>query len=574
MGILTSLFGNTNKTNKGDDETQEGIVGIQQPELELSMKDDELLELKSQWEAKYRKYESEIKTRQEKNEKYWKGEHYAKEKDKPVDNLIFESIETFLPQITRKNPEPLVAADQEDDTKMLSKYVRSFLVYLSDVGKLRLKIKKMVRHWAIYLVGCIKVGWSVVENDIVIEVVRPTKLILDPDATINGGEYIGEYIGEVRKEKASALIKRFPKAKKIIEDDIKGKTGTDIQYTEWWTNDYLFWTLKNDVLGKIKNPHFNYETEKPSVDEFGNETMAPVKGNNHFNIPKMPYIFLSVFGLDRHPHDETSLIEQNIDMQDLINKRLNQIDKNADDTNGGLIVSGDHFDKEQASEAGEALRKGKTIFVPSGDVNSAVKREQGTPLPQFIYQSLQDYRGELRNIFGTSGSTPAGIASEDTVRGKIIVREQDLDRSSMIAEYIEQSVDYLYNWMVQMMYVYYDEKHSISILGQEKGIEYLSLINTDFDRKLRISVKEGSMIPTDPLTQRNEAIDLWNAKALDPLTLFDKLEFPNPKETLDRLIMWNTNPVALGSGGQAQTINPIMGGQETVAQATPQLPPI
>ena len=37
--------------------------------------------------------------------------------------------------------------------------------------------------------------------------------------------------------------------------------------------------------------------------------------------------------------DETSLIGQNLASQDLVNKRLKQIDKNADSMNGGMVVS-------------------------------------------------------------------------------------------------------------------------------------------------------------------------------------------------------------------------------------------
>jgi len=39
---------------------------------------------------------------------------------------------------------------------------------------------------------------------------------------------------------------------------------------------------------------------------------------------------------------------------------LEQIDKNADNTNNGLAVSGDAFTEEQAKKAASARRKGKS----------------------------------------------------------------------------------------------------------------------------------------------------------------------------------------------------------------------
>ncbi|MEK7091755.1 MAG: hypothetical protein AAB900_02080, partial [Patescibacteria group bacterium] len=58
-----------------------------------------------------------------------------------------------------------------------------------------------------------------------------------------------------------------------------------------------------------------------------------------------------------------------------------------------------------------------------------------------------------------------------------------------------------------------------------------------------VSVKEGSLIPKDRLTERNEAIDLWGAQAIDPLTLAERLEDPNPQEFTKRLVLWKLNPM-------------------------------
>ncbi|HON83984.1 MAG TPA: hypothetical protein PLI22_07640 [Caldisericia bacterium] len=68
-----------------------------------------------------------------------------------------------------------------------------------------------------------------------------------------------------------------------------------------------------------------------------------------------------------------------------------------------------------------------------------------SPLPPQAYQELVDSRSELRGIFGVSGSNPQGIREEKTVRGKLIVRGQDADRGSLIAEYIEQMTDSIFN---------------------------------------------------------------------------------------------------------------------------------
>ncbi len=90
------------------------------------------------------------------------------------------------------------------------------------------------------------------------------------------------------------------------------------------------------------------------------------------------------------------------------------------------------------------------------------------------------------------------------------------------------------------MFVHYDEEHYVASAGTVSGMELVTIKNDRFPgiTNLTITVKEGSLIPKDPLTQRNEAIDLWSANAIDPLTLYKKLDVPNPQEATNQLILW------------------------------------
>lgn len=519
------------------------------------MSDEELLELSKEWKSQWEPFEKELAKSQNDNETYWLGRQYegtskASDGHALVDNLIFESLETFLPIATRPKADPVVNSAESSvvttGVQTLADKVRHMLIYWADKQVFNLKLKQVVRFWSLYKLGVMKLGWSNKENDITCISIRPQKLILDPDATIDCAEYTGEYIGEYRKETARNLIKRFPKAKKYITDQCKEKFGTKMQYIEWWTDDYVFWTMDEEVLAKSKNPHWNYETTQNITNEFGSTTSQKVVGKNHFSFPKKPYAMLSVFSLGLRPYDDTNLIQQNLPLQDLINKRLRQIDKNADKTNGGLAVSGDSFSKEQAAGVGKATEKGGTVFVPNGDVNRAVMRLQAPPLPNFVYESLLDYRTELRNIFGVRGSTAQGTIQDKTVRGKLQIKGQDSDRiGGGISTYLEQFADLVYNYVVQMMYVYYDEEHTAGIIGQNHAMEYVKLKSADFVAKLSVLVKDGSMIPKDSVSQREEVMTLWTEKAIDPITFFEKLDFPDPKEAAKKLFLWLSTPMAL-----------------------------
>lgn len=556
MGLLDGFRSLSKDTNKvgAIDAPDEGVVGELTPELTLEMNDEELIALKRDWLKTWSEYEPEITKKQKENENYWLGKQFGADKG-AVDNLIFESLETFLPIATRPKADPVVESDNTEEGNILADKVRKMLIYISDVLSYNLKMKQVARYWALYMLGVMKVGWSMKENDITCIAIRPQKLILDPKGTIEEGEYTGYYIGEHMEDMASDLVARFPDQEEFIKDKVKDKMGTRLAYIMWTTDDYVFWTLEDTVLAKNKNPHWNYPTEQQApmnefgsipMDEQGQPVMQEVEGRNHFSAPKKPYIFLSIFNLGRQPHDDTNLVQQNLPLQDLVNKRLSQIDKNADNANGGLIVSGDAFTEEQAKKAGDALRKGGAIWVPTGDVNSAVKRDGGTSLPNFVYESLIDYRNEMRNIFGTRGSTPQGTIKEQTLGGKQIIKGQDSDRiGGGVANYLEQFSDKVYNWFVQLMYVYYDEPHYASVIGAERAKEFIALSSAEMNKKLLVGVKEGSMIPKDPVNQRAEAMELWAENGIDPITFYDRLEFPNPRESAKNLFLWMSNPIEL-----------------------------
>jgi len=518
MSILDGFFSlssGTNKTKQANTlETTEGAISTLVPELTLDITDEELIALKTKWIQDWEPYAKDIAKLQEDNEDYWQGKQFPgamyNGKDRPLqDNVIFEALETALPNFTRQNPEPMVEC--EDET--LAKKVQQKLADLADVLRLKLQLKRVARYWALYHLGVSKVAFDPDTNDVSLVTLRPQKLILEPDATIDENmEYTGSYIGEYRDMAAWKLIKLYPKSKQVITEKVKGKMGTKVRYIEWWTDEYVFWTLDNEVLGKNKNPHWNYEGVGEQVDEYGQTT--PNQPLNHFPVPKKPYVFLSIFNLGKHPHDDTSLIQQNLSQQDLVNKRHRQIDKNADGLNGGWAISGEKtgLTKEEAAEAINATRLGGGIYIASGSVQEGVQKLIGEALPTEVFNQQLDVRTRILDSFGVRGSTARGIVDEKTVRGKIIVKGQDGDRASFITEFLEQYSDQIFNWFIQFLYVY-------------KPTDY------PFGPPLIASVKEGSLIPKDSVTKANQAVELATAGLMSLLDLYTRLDDPDPQTT-------------------------------------------
>ena len=574
LDAFNSLGLNLNK-NKGkgaDIETEEGVMSEKFPELKLDMSNEDILSLTSKWQKKWKESEvySDWQTHSKENENYWKGLQHAlpkTTKQRPlVDNVIFESLETYLPQVTRRNPDPMVVLSRKE------KQTPENLTYATNLGKelgeiadeivLRLKLKKTARHWALYLLGAVKVGWDLDNDTPTTKVIRPQKLILDPDATVDEEKgYTGEFMGEYRKLPAGQIInflesvdaeKEAVETIKKLAKDKSGEEalGTEIQFIEWWTNEYMCWTIGSEnVLMKVKNPHWDYDKEEeeeeapynedgtPQLDEEGNVVMEKntEEGVNHFYVPKKPYILLSVFNLGKQPIDETSLIGQNLASQDLVNKRVRQIDKNADSMNGGMVVSLERSGLTLAQSKGvtDALRRGGTIAIPTGAVGEAVQRMSANSLPGDVYNQLVDTRTRMRDIFGTAGSSSAGLSGEKTVRGKMQNRVLDTDRiGGGFSEYLEQMADGIYNWFVQLLYVY-DDRY-----------------NHGPRPKVRVSVKEGSLLPKDSATLAQQAMELAGQNRMSLLDLYKALDYPNPEEMAANVWLEAKAPEMLLSGDE------------------------
>ena len=567
-----SLGADINKTKtEVTPETKEGVVSDKLPELNLEMEDSEIVKLTNRWEKIWKESPKKVEWEKqcEENEKYWLGLQFdgpKLDKTRPqVDNVIFEAFETYLPQVTRRNPDPLVTLDATiESTPEYEKYIEKLKKRLSDLAdknKLRLKLKKAARHWGIYLIGVAKVGWDLDKDLPIVRIVRPHKMILDPDAIIDEDGYNGNRLGEYRRMEASTILSviadepNYAKSKEKIDElitkDGELNTSTEISFIEWWTPEYMCWKLGQEILLKKKNPHWNYDRveNKTAVDTYGNESIVPeeVKGINHFPVPEMPYRFLTVFNLGDQPMDKTSLIGQNLANQDLINKRNKQIDKNADRMNGGMVVSLEKtgLTKDQAKGVSDALRKGGVVVIPTGTPREAIDTYSPNALPSDVYMQLTDTRARLRDIFGVKGSSAAGLETEDTVRGKIMNKTLDTDRiGGGVSEYLEQFADDIYNWFVQLLYVY------------DPGFQF---INGGTPPKVNISVKEGSLLPKDSTSIANQALELAGMNRISNIDLYKRLEYPNAEELAANVWLEANAPQLLFKD------NPLV--QEAIAQA-------
>ena len=539
IGVSQLVTSRINKLSNNVNNNEEGIVGEQLDELTLKLDEPELIDLSNAREKAYSPYEGLLKPRQKENYQWYQGKQgtnsYLATNGKPIAaNLLFEALETFLPATLAKNPEPVVYSDNTELGNKLSQDVKTMLQYHAETLAIRPKLKELVRTWSFDFLGVIKIGWDAKIKEVSVEVIDSKNLIFDLPSKIDCYcDSTSDVIGERKTCTASKLIDLFPEHKRYITVIVDGKLGTKIVYTEWWSDEYTFYTFRGKVLDKAKNPHFNYK-----------------KGAyNHFAAPKKPYIFLNNFSSPEQPHDVTNLLEQNIPNQNRISNRERQIDINLDRGNNSIALSGMYFNEQTAKQAAMALQKGNPVLVPgTDDVNKGMARFPAANIPSAVFQALENSKNDLRSSMGVIGLTATPEKPDTTVGGMVINEQHDGSRiGGGIAESTERVAKAIFNWLVQMYGVYYTEKHFATVMGQMKAVEYITLINTDLSKQFTISIVPDSMLPKDDVSEANESMALWNAKALDPKTLLTIRDFPDAQKTAEQAWLFQTNPQAYGA---------------------------
>lgn len=533
------------------------------PELKIDITDEELTKLVKRWTTDAQEVAKKVEDLAKDNVAMWKGDYQSSEsltgeEKRSRDNRIFSGLETFLPILTRQNPDPIV----EKGTPEQMAAVRDELARITDEQKLKLKIKKSARYWSFYHLGILKISWNSENKEIEIKPKTAKKLMFDKHGYVEEGVYHGRFLGETCSMVAKDFVEKYPDSKEDVEKETKGNLDSFIEYIEWWAPNMFFVQYKKGFFGKSKNPYFNYDSKQDEPDEFGESVMVDIKAKNHFKKPQYPYSFLHVYESKESIFDETGLIQQAKVNQEQVDKRVRQINKNVSNMNNSNVFYG--LDEQKVTAALKALENGGGVSLDDKSTQG-FERVGGTPLSGDVYQDLNIHRATIDSIFATNAVTRGEETRDTTVRGKIISRQSDESRIGFIAEYVEQQVDYVFNWCVQLMYVFYDQTAEKPFLKESLP-----------EKPMLVSVKDGSMIPKDPLTTRNEAMDLYNAGALDLLSLYEKLNVENPKEVATRTMIFKADPMMyLTEVLDFQPQQPVAPEQSQLQQEplVPQVPP-
>ncbi|MEK6852673.1 MAG: hypothetical protein AABX59_02230, partial [Nanoarchaeota archaeon] len=110
---------------------------------------------------------------------------------------------------------------------------------------------------------------------------------------------------------------------------------------------------------------------------------------------------------------------------------------------------------------------------------------------------------------------------------------------------IERVATEVYNWELQMMITKYKKEHFEKVLGKKNGEKLYEELKEANKKGIKITVKPGSTLPTDKLSQRTEAIELAKANKISDIDFFERMDFANPREMAKKLWLQANKPELL-----------------------------
>lgn len=550
---------------------EENLKQYKIPTMDTS--DDELVTVANKWLEESKKYHSELEKVWKENEEYYKGKQTKIDKvpsdmSNAVQNHIFMGVETVVPIITANPPQFLVEAPAESDKAVEYSYaVQQVLTIHYETKDVRTAGETLMRHMIVYRAGIWKVFWDTKINDVNLKSVRPQRVYFPKVSTelpyliekidITADDFV-DVFGEGRFRK---FLEHGGQEVNFDEEDWVKKVEGIWTIWEIWTSKMVFWKHGGLIIEKRANPTY----------DFTNKT------KNHFEVPEIPYIIASVFRLGNSAIGETDLVQQTIPIQDVINVTNRLIINNANKTGNSQWFIDSSVMTEEEARTKITNQCGLIVYGDGVANQTLVRRESPPALPAYIPELKLMAERAFDNIFGTHSTTRGERGAPETLGGRILLKQADLGRIDLIVREYERCVAKLGNWFAQLMKLNYIGKRTFGAYG-EAGMKFVELESSMMMSGMRIIIKSGTTLPTDELSKRREALELWGMNALAPQTLYERMKFPDPAGEAQKLSVWLRERMILEEGAKAEVaagtergIKPLPAGGGEVTRATEEI---
>jgi len=545
------------------------------------------------WDTVEKTYNTNLKIYQ--NEPAYLS-NIPRKKSKVRANRIFVNQETVINSLIANPPKPLILSGRDTpEAKALSSKQEKYFQIKYTERNIKEVIRKGLRNLYFGRLMVIKPFWNAKINDFDARTVDPRKVRFSKTST---KESDTEFAIEEITDSLSSVLKRFPKKKKEILEKQGLATDEDVlvnnpevKYKEAWCWDYVIFKMDDIILGKIRNPYWDWDgilitpeesqrlqdvqgparrgildgarsmqterrTNKEAFETAKKEgTELPILENmedpltleaymfNHFDHPRKPYIFATLFNNENSPIGQTDMITQSAPLQENIDETKRDITANAKLVNGIIKVDSTVMDKADA----QRMRFETEGIIWGKGAVSGVQRETGPALPAFVVENMQDSRREIDDIMAASSAFKGIREGQETRGGRLALIDQSFLRLNEMVQVIDYSNYELFNWFYQLSKVKYTEHHYAKSLGKAEAIEILTLVQDDFENGSEVRVISGKTLPEDRQFKYEQAQGDVEKGLLSPTDYFETAGYDSPSEKAKNRVIFDLNkPYAVG----------------------------
>lgn len=531
-------------------------------------------------------------------------------------NRVFVNMESVINSLIANPPGINILPARagiaaQDFARKLEGYFRKKFSDLNTKETVRMGLRNL--YFARLLV--IKPFWNPLINDFDFRAIDPRNIRVGKYAR---KEQDSEFYIEEIEDNLCAVVERFPKKKKELMEKygFYGEEGEvemyvknpDVKYKEAWIQDYVIFKCENFILDTIKNPYWDWEGVLVTEEE-EQQLMASEEGQalesgarrqllqdiklvqdqrkgemaqsealssegqtdpeatpannppvykkfffNYFDNPRKPVIMGTVFNNENTPIGRTDMIMLASELQRGIDKRKMDIDENCEFVNGILKVDAEVMGK---SDAQRIRFETKGIIWGKG-VKEGVTREVGQPLPQMVFEDMQDSRAEIDNIMAASSAFRGERQGQETKAGRLALIQQSYLRLNELVQVTDYVYKEMFEWAMQLAKIRYTEYHNAETLNKEGDREVIELIQDDFEQGNKVTIIAGKSLPVDDEWKFEQAQNDVKQGFISPVDYLDIAQYDDSKQLSKNAVAYKLNPVvAVGIDPQeAEKLSP------------------
>lgn len=475
---------------------------------------------------------------------------YYKYETPYVENQILGMVESIVSYSTARTPQSEVSpADDNDRAKKFALDLENAHSAHSLKFNLRGLIEICVRNWQLKRSAYIKLEFDPSygkKGEIIPRAIDPMHIVWDKNAAF--GENPG-FVTQFIKYTVEELVFLFPEKKKEIFESM----GIQRRGTRNMTNEL--------VARQTWFTHYDQgEPQEACAVHFENVLLAKYDDpnwlkdrDNFLDAPEKPFIALNVINDGNHAIDITTPVEQSIKMQRVLNRRGQQIMTNADKANGIKIVNGKATG--MTKEAAENLTgdPNQTILLnpreasANSPINSMIDILPAHDLPAFVMNDKVDARTQIGNIGGApSDFTGADAEGDDPTLGQTMLKKDTASgRQDTLVRALDSFMYRYFNFLTQMMFVWYDENHYFHFNGEDGNFDKITVHRNYFKLISIVNVKAGGTIAFDKNRRQAIVMKLLEGDKIALIDAYRELGFENPQKLYDNWAKQQANPMDL-----------------------------